>query len=162
MTVPELIDSILNRLRNQLYCDLSPHDFQRDRPFLINAIGTYGHECRQRGWEFDVPFLYRELCQLLMSFKRYNVEIKYVPLYLQRAIKRHIGQRAEELKAAALTIGPKIQKITRGLTVVEAVREPSPVELLAAVYGDITKLRKRAAAERRAGRTDSDRQKTLL
>lgn len=162
MTVPELISTLLEQLRNQFYQDKSPRDFKRDERFLIGAIGTYGYECARRGWEFDVPFMYRELCELLLSFKRSGTAIEWMPLYLQGSIRRSIGLRAEKLQVQARAVAPLAAKIVAGVKGVTAIERPTNAQLMAAVYQDVRKLRRRTAAARRQKTAEERKQEELL
>jgi hypothetical protein len=162
MTVPELITRVLASLETQFYCDLPRRDFCRDQRYLVAAIGTYGWECHQRGWEFEVDFLYGELCRLLTSFKRAGTEITYMPIYLQTAIKQHIREHAEELKPQARQVKAKVRKVYDGLELAAVVREPSATQILASVYQDVRKLRKQAGAERRQKTAEEKKQQVLL
>ena len=148
MTIPELINNVLDVLRNQHYAGRPPRDYVRDERFLIAAIATYGKECKDRGWLFDAPFLQRELLGLLMTFKKSGVEVTWMPIYLQGAIRRHIGQRAEELQASARNITRCATKIVAGVQPV-AIIEPSDTELLARLYNDVRKLRRQRTAARK-------------
>jgi hypothetical protein len=165
MTVPELITRVLHMLHGQFYCDLPRSAFHRDEKYLIAAIGTYGHECRQRGWEFDAQFMYEELCSLVRSFMKSGAEPRWMPLYLQTAIRRHIGERAEELNArgkASRSVPATVRTIVDGLKVVTAIREPSATDLMSSVYRDVRKLWSANAAARRVKTAAERRQQSLL
>jgi hypothetical protein len=162
MTVPELITRILHMLESQFYGDCPRRDFRRDERFLVAAIGTYGYECDQRGWEFDVEFLHQELCRLLTSFKRSRTEVTWMPIYLQTAIRQHIREHAEELSARARAVAPAVKRVVSGVKMVEVVREATATQLAAAVYEDVRKLRKRAAAARRHVSGEARKQGVLL
>jgi hypothetical protein len=148
MTIPELITTVLQVLRNQFYGNERPGAFERDERYLIAAIATYGHECRDRGWHFDAPAIQREVLGILMAFKRSGVEIQWMPVYLQNSIRRHIGQRAEELQAAARCMKRNTARIVDGVTPV-AIVEKTDTELLALHYADLRKLRRQARAQGR-------------
>src|SRR5581483_5082747 len=101
MTVPELIANVLDNLRRNFYTDANTgyvrvHEFKRDERQLIRAIATYGHECNQRIWQFQADFIYQELMRLLLQIRTSGADIDYLPVYLQGAIRRHSGTRAEE------------------------------------------------------------------
>ncbi|MGN6385729.1 MAG: hypothetical protein ACTHMT_05760 [Verrucomicrobiota bacterium] len=144
MTIPELITLVLESIRNQFYtggrnCEFS--DFLRDKRALTKAISRYGYECHQRGWEFDSKHILGEIMKLLQEIKRSGADIRYLPTYLDGAVKRHIGQRAEELSAKAKSIPRNVAKIVAGTRKVEAVREPSATEILATVYKDLRRFK---------------------
>lgn len=141
MTIPELIAEVLQVIRNQFYADRPAREFLRDERYLVGALGTYGYECAQRGWSFDVPFIQRELLGLLQTFKRQNIEARWMPIYLQNAIRRHIGQRAEELRASQCSVPRCTRKVVDGVQPVVVI-EKTPIETLAAVYQDIRRQRR--------------------
>lgn len=142
--IAELVVDVLGALRSQFYCDLPARDYVRDERFLTAALATYGHECRQRGWLFDAGFLKGELLGLLQTFKRHGVEPKWMPVYLQGAIRRHIGTRAEELQAAARNVPKNVTRIVAGVQPVVVV-EKSATELLALLYADVRKMKRTRA-----------------
>lgn len=72
-------------------------EFQRDLPRLRLGILRYGKECSDRGWEFDLDHFERALVALLNDLLPRADNIKFLPLYLESAVRRHIDQRAEEL-----------------------------------------------------------------
>jgi hypothetical protein len=141
--VADMISEVLRAIFNQFYAD-RPRDYLRDERALTRAISRYGWECEQRGWHLETQFILRDLVKLLIEIKRTDADISYLPVYLEGAIKRHIGQRAEELQAAARATPRKVStvvKVLAGLPRVEAVREPTAVEQLGLLYSD---LRRRA------------------
>jgi hypothetical protein len=140
LTIPELISLVLDSIRNQFYPD-SARDFKRDERALTKAIARYGYECHQRGWDFDTRHILQAIMKLLQEIKRSGADIRYLPTYLDGAIKRHIGQRAEELSAKAKSVQRNIAKIVKSTQRVEAVREPSATEILATVYKDLKRYR---------------------
>ncbi len=164
MTVPTLINEILRRLEQQFYAHLPRRDFKRDQGYLVAAIGTYGWECRQRGWEFDLEFIYRDLCRIVQSFKTSGTAIEWMPNYLQCAIRQHIREHADELRCkAAVSKVPRLAKrIVDGAQLAKVVVEPTPTELAACVYRDVRKLRRQANEEYKASREEKKRQGVLL
>jgi hypothetical protein len=155
MTIPELIEQVLASIARDFY-DLDVHSTQpinsndsqlstslrlymRDRNALVKAISRYGYACDRRGWEFQVPHILKELMTLLISMREKKAEIHFLPKYLEGAIDRHIGQRAEELSALAHS-QPRRQahKLVDGLQRVVVV-EKSPTETLADVYRALKK-----------------------
>jgi len=168
MTVPDLITRILAQLEGQFYCDQPRRDFMQDQKYLVAAIGTYGWECHQRGWEFNVEFIYGELCRLLTSFKRSGTDVVWMPSYLQNAIRQHIREHAEELsaqaKAARAPVGAKrvLDQVLDGAQLAKVVLEPTQTQLAASIYRDVAKLRRQTAAERRQRTAEERRQVSLL
>jgi hypothetical protein len=136
MTIPELISFVLGSIRNQFYPDAA-RDFKRDERSLTKAISRYGYECHQRGWEFNTQHILESIMKLLQEIKRSGADVRYLPTYLDGAIKRHIGQRAEELSAKAKSVQRATAKIIRTTERVEVIREPSATEILATVYKDL-------------------------
>lgn len=152
MTIPELISSVLNNLRNQFYGPDRVREYKRDERQLIKAIARYGHECNQRGWFFEADFILRDLLQLLLKIRTSGAEIGYLPVYLEGAVDRHIRSRAEELSAKAKTIAPRVASVVRDASAktVTAVVAPSDVEVLANVFKGIKSIQKSARARRPA------------
>ena len=138
--VAELIAALMSMIQKQFYQDRLGY-FLRDQTALLRAISCYGYECDQRGWEFDVPHLRAELFGLLNSIRKNKTDFKYLPAYLNSAIRRHIGQRAEELSDQAKSIPSKVAKIVTDAKtkIVTAVREPSATEILAILHRDTKK-----------------------
>lgn len=153
MTIPDLIANLLGVLRSQFYAD-TPREFLRDERQLTKAIARYGHECAQRGWDFEPQFIQDDLLTLLNEIKRTGAEIGYLPIYLEGAVDRHVRQRAEELsaKAKASKLPNAIKRIVNSVGVVETVREPTPTETLGLLYAQLAKRKKanRAALKPRA------------
>lgn len=144
MTIEDLIATVLDSIRSQFYAERPQREFLRDRTALIRAISKYGHECNQRGWHFDARFILHDIMKLLVEIRTSGADIDYLPLYLSGAVKRHIGQRAEELSAKAKTITPKVSKIVHGVGSVSAVVQSSDVEVLAKVYAAGRRPKKQA------------------
>lgn len=154
MTVPDLIAEVLSLVRNQHYAD-RVREFKRDERSLTKAIARYGFECERRGWLFEPRFIFRELAGLLLKIKTSGIEIKYLPVYLEGAVDRHIRLRAEELaeEAKAKRAVPVLmRRAVAGVQPVQVVA-PTAVEVLATVYRDLksrqrTQRRTRAASVR--------------
>jgi hypothetical protein len=134
---------VLGAIRGQFYADHA-RDFLRDENALKRALATWGHECHRRGWDFDAPFIQRELLTLLNEIKRTDAAIDYLPVYLGGAIRRRVGQRAEELSAAAKTITARTGRVIKKLEgeQVTAVVQPSATEILATLYTDMTRAKR--------------------
>ncbi len=155
MTVADLIINVLGAIRGQWYAD-RVGEFHRDKQALTKAIARYGHECASRGWDFEPRFVQRELLDVLNEIKRTGAEIKYLPAYLEGAVDKHVRQRADELSAAAKTVGPRAAKILRGAERVAAVVEQKPVEALALLYQDLRRRQRQARAARGARRNEKE------
>jgi hypothetical protein len=106
---------------------------------------------------FQVPHILKELMTLLISMRDKKAEIHFLPKYLEGAIDRHIGQRAEELSALAHS-QPRRQahKLVDGLQRVVVV-EKSPTETLADVYKALSR-----SPRRKKGDSPKPQQKDLL
>lgn len=163
MNVSELIDQVLQSIARDFYGlqpghtlsaggegqgeVASPSDlrkFMRDRTALMKAVARYGYTCTQRGWSFEVPHILKEVMEVLISMRDKQASIKWLPRYLEGAIDRHIRQRAEELSALAkVKDRQNVTKKVEGLAKVEAIREPSPTEILSTLYKDLNSRRRR-------------------
>lgn len=145
MTVPDLINSLLARLRRERY-DGREREFLRDRRFLQQAIARYGAVCEQRGWDFEAAKIWREINGVLDTMRDRSVRV-WFPCYLEAAIDRHVRLRAEELSAEAKRMAPKVTRVvdrTAGVVVVEK----TDTEVLAAVYRDLAKRPPKSAGVR--------------
>lgn len=157
MTIPEIIDRLLDKLRRDFYKDRY-REFKRDERSLVRALVTYGHECNKRAWNFEADFVYQELMKLLVQIRTSEADIQYLPIYLEGAVRRHIGQRADELNAKAKAIAPKIGAIINNLKPVEAIREPSAVEVFSQMFRGIKKIQR----ARGKGKATKERQPELI
>ena len=127
MIVADLILNVLGAIQGQFYAD-RPREFSRDYQALRRALEWWGHECHQRGWDFDAEFVQKDLLTLLNEIKRLNADIKYLPKYLEGAIRKRIGVRAEELSAGSSgtnaefvqRIFPQLAQEFGGMTLAEA------------------------------------------
>jgi hypothetical protein len=147
MTVPELIDQVLQSIARDFYGEDRVREFMRDRLALTRAVARYGYTCTQRGWSFDVPHILKEVMTVLISMRDKQAAIHWLPKYLEGAIDRHIRQRAEELSALAKTRDRQnITKKVQTLTKVEAVREQSATEILSTLYKDLKRSSRRQKA----------------
>lgn len=141
MTVEQLINEVLNNLRNQFYADRL-REFERDKRALMKAISRYGYECEQRNWQFDACFIFQEIMSLLKDIRIKGADIVYLPIYLEGAIDRHIRQRAEELSAQAKQLRPRIALIVDKCQPLQAIRELTDTEVLGKLYNSLRKKRK--------------------
>jgi hypothetical protein len=85
-----------------------------------------------------------------------------MPLYLQRAIKQHIREHAEELKTQSREISRVSNKVVGGVRIAQVVIEPTATEVLGKVYKDVNKLRRQSAAAARLKSAEQKRQGELL
>lgn len=139
MSVAELIENVLRAILAAFYRDRA-EDFFRDRHALTRAIARYGVECHSRGWEFSTLSIQTELLALLNQIRKQKADIKYLPVYLEGAVDRHIRVRAEELSAHA-KLGRNIVKRTVSGIQPAAVREATEVETLAALYKSMRRVK---------------------
>jgi len=158
MTVDQLISEVLTNIRNHFYMD-RVREFKRDERALTRAIVRYGHECNQRGWSFDTDFIFRELMKLLLQIRTSKADIKYLPLYLDGAVQRSIGQHAEELSAAAKSLPSQVGRLIKRAETFPIVREPTAVEVCSAVF---KALKRRKRSSRRSLGEAGSRQEKLL
>lgn len=158
MTVEQLISEVLNNIQNHFYGD-RVREFKRDERALMKAVLTYGKECESRGWDFDATFIFRDIIDLLKTIRTSGADIQYLPIYLEGAIKRHIGGRAEELSAEAKKLPPKVANVVAGIRQVEAVREPSTVEVMTKVLSGLNKINR---ARRRRQPGTKEKQQVML
>lgn len=153
MTIPELITEVLDSIRRQFYAERT-REFKRDERALLKAISKWGYECAARGWDFRVEFIAFQFRELLMDTRKREADIKYLPVYLEGAVKRWIGQRAEELQLEARkanSVASTVKRIEGKTRAVEVVRERTNTEVLAAVYQDLR--RRKVLAQGHGGAT---------
>lgn len=160
MTVEELISETLNKVRNFFYAD-RVREFKRDEHALMKAVLRYGHECHQRGWSFDADFIYREVATVLQSIRDRSADIKYLPIYLDGAMKRAVGGRSEELQIEAKSRRANPARLVAGLNTVQAVVEKSAVQTCSEVFTALAKQRRARRAARKPTRHIAE-QKTFL
>lgn len=145
MTVDALIAKLIAHIRSVWYRG-NERGYYRDERALCQAIARYGYECHNRGWDLQPEFICRDMVMLLNQVKSSFDRSKYLPIYLEAAIDRHIRLRAEELQAEARKIAPKVQKLVASIRSVEC-RRITDTEILATVYRDL----KRQSKRRRTG-----------
>ncbi len=141
MTVSQLITETVSQIYRHWYRDRPVHEFKRDERQLTQAIARYGYECERRNWQFDATAIRKELMTLLLKIKTQDTDVKYLPIYLEGAVDRHIRTRAEELSAQAKTIARHVSKTVSTIKPGD-VRQPTDVEILATVYRDLKKRRR--------------------
>lgn len=144
MTVAELIDRVLQVVREQFYGDKPARDFVRDRTALIRAIARYGFACHRNGWEFEPAQIVQDLLRLLPTIK--PPDHQWLPRYLESCIDRSIRQRAEQLQAVARKHAAPAKVAQRGLGKLQVlpdtviVREPGKIEQLDTLYRELRTL----------------------
>jgi len=160
MTVDELIAETLNKVRNFFYADRL-REFKRDERALMKAVLRYGHECHQRGWEFDAEFIYREVSKVLQSIRTGGSDVQYLPVYLDGAMKRAVGGRSEELQVEAKARRANPVKLVSGLNRVQAVIEKSAAQTCSEVFTALAAQQRARRAARKPKRHIAE-QKTFL
>lgn len=151
MTLNQLVTGLLRRLFAEHYGPDKLREFARDRNALLKAIARYGHECASRGWYFEESAIFCDLNRILDTLRRNRADIRYLPVYLEGTVDRHIRLRAEELSAAARSLAPRLERIRRGLPpAVPRVIERKPVEVLDALWRSLGARRRQLARQRRA------------
>lgn len=157
MNTAEVIERALRGIRDQFY----PEDaqgvraFARDRNALTKAICRYGAACDARGWRFDEGRIISAILKLLPQIKA--PDHQYLPVYLEKCIDRHVGQRAEELQAESLKYENQLRR-----TMAEARSKQLPggvvavpvtaTEQMAALWGGLRDLQRRKKAQAKAQR----------
>jgi putative lipoic acid-binding regulatory protein len=136
MTIPDLIDTVLGVIQRQFYPD-DVRGFKRDERALMKAVARYGYECNKNSWDLQPGFIQKELLAILMEIRRSGAEFRYLPVYLEGAVDRHIRQRAEELQDKARSVCRNVSKIVNRSQRVEAVVQATEVEVLARLYQDL-------------------------
>lgn len=143
MTVDVLIETVLKQIWESFYAPKT-REFCRDKRALMKAIARYGYHCEQRGWNVDPSFIAFEIGLVIEKSAKHKANIEYLPVYLDAALTRAIGQKAEELKAAAMMTNSTAARIIRNTTVVQAVREPTSVEVLSMLYKSLNQPKPKA------------------
>lgn len=149
MTVSELIQDMLRRIRSLDRYHGRDREFKRDERALMKAISRYGYACAERGWHFQPNEILGDLVALLRQIVNQNADIKYFPIYLEGCVDKHIRTRAEELNARAKAAKATPRLIEKAMSDKSVVRviEPTAVELLDKVYRDLASRRKIKAAK---------------
>lgn len=153
MTIPDLIASVLQSIRESFYADKADRLYYRDEKALMREISRWGHECHKRGWDFQPHFILAELQRVLFRVYQHRDQIPYLPAYLGEAIRRSVGQRAEELAEQS-----RRTKITRAISVffdgtekVARVESVGVTETLSALYSDLRRKRSDPSVIQRTG-----------
>ena len=142
LTVEHLIDTALRACQTfQRYQgDHGKIRFLRERNSLLKAIARFGHICHQRGWDFTAEEILPTIMQVIISVRGREDEIRaWLPRYLECAIDKHVRLKADDYAAKAKarkTIPALTTKVIAGTQRVEAIREPTHMEILAMAYGD--------------------------
>jgi hypothetical protein len=155
-----LIDTCLTYVRTHFYQDKPSHDWHRDERQLTKAIARYGYECHQRGWEFEPMEIQRDIIRLLFKMSEQQEGIKYLPVYLEAAIDKHIRTRAEELSALAKakkSVPALVAKRVNGVQVAVIEHKPA-VQILNDVYEGLKAKQKAARQARKAQATEQKQQ----
>lgn len=162
-----LIDTCLTYIRTHFYADKARRDYHRDEQSLTKAIARYGYACAQRHWLFEPLEIQQDIIALLRKTVDRADQIQYLPIYLEKAIDRHIGERAEELSAKAKAkkeVPALVQKKLHGTQVVVIEQIPA-VQVLCTVYEDLRQRQQQARAKRKAithAKTKEQQEPTLL
>jgi hypothetical protein len=153
MTPADCINRCLTIIREKFYHDKPERIFFRDRTALTKAIARYGYACSQRGWEFDSVFVTRAVMATLVRID--DTDIQYLPVYLEQAIDRSVGQRAEELNAQDKR-NKRNREMTKALQRIQSsiipdnqpVFEKSDTEILAQLYRQLNTRKPKKVAEK--------------
>lgn len=153
MTVAELITNLLEVIRSKFYAG-KPREWMRDQRGLTWAIVSWAKECNARGWNFEPAFIHKELMAVLLDIQAKDRDVEYFPVYFRGAIKRRIGQRAEELNAANKRIESQVSRAVAKVQPGE-VRQPTTNEILLALGADLRRLKRERQQVRRAGKREA-------
>ena len=139
-TVEELIDRVLEYCWKHHY-DPREREFHRDKTALMKCVARYGHLCKARGWMIEPQFIAGEIIRVLRKAREKKADIRYLPSYLEGALTRAFGERAEEISAEALTTKRTIATIVKDAekNTVSAVLKPTAVEVLDTLYRNMKK-----------------------
>lgn len=96
----DFIREVVGNIGRQFY-EHNGRAFFRDQRALAKAVSRYGYECNARGWEFSAREVEQDILALLQEIKRSGAEFRNLPVYLEGAIARRIGQRSEEMASRA-------------------------------------------------------------
>lgn len=145
MTVPELINDLLRRIRSTDWYHGRDREFKRDERALLKAIARYGYACNERGWAFEPDQILQDLLGLLRQIVNQQADVKYFPIYLEGAVDKHIRVRAEELNARAKQARAVARLASQMVVDTQVVRvvAPTAVETLDALYRQLKQPRKR-------------------
>lgn len=137
MNIPDLLTLTLCRIHKDFYIHRD-NEFHRDYVALTKALTRYGYECAQRGWNLQPRAIYLDIHKLLTGVLKRRDEIKYLPAYLDEAIRSHVNTRAEEIQAEAFTsrVQRKVEHVLRG-TMAVAIVEPTDTEVLGQMFSSI-------------------------
>ena len=137
-TVPDLIESVLKSVYEKFYAD-RPAIFHRDKTHITQAVARYGHECHSRGWSISLSHIERSIAKILEKTK--VEEVKYLPVYLERAVDQHVRERAEELHDIALNVNSVTGRIKLPRPT-NQTRTLSDCEAMSRIYVDLNHKRK--------------------
>lgn len=140
MNVDDLINAVTQHVYKVFY-EPRHNEFFRDQQAIRRAVAHYGYECNQRGWNPDPEFIWTEILRILRSAEVRKAEIRYLPVYLDRAVTMAVGIRAEEIKAASRETKTIVARVVSSLKPVEVIRERTAVEVLAELYKSLNKPR---------------------
>jgi hypothetical protein len=137
VTVSELIGSVLWRIRCEFYGDDRAREFKRDERALTKAVARWGYECDRRGWDFEPERIHNDVVELLKRIRRSGADIKYLPCYLDGAVRRTIGMRADEMSREQKRLERQVNRAVAGVPVAQVVVEKKACEVLAMVYRNL-------------------------
>lgn len=132
LTVQRLVFDTLMECR-QVFYEGKPIQFEQQKEELAAAITHFGWLCEQRGFYLSAEDIRAEIRQVTDSMKRHKADIKYFPQYLASALKKTVGQRAEELADKSKAVGWISQGALKKLTITNPQEDP-PVVQLAKLY----------------------------
>lgn len=156
MTLSAAIDLLLERIRREHYAHRDTHAWKRDERALMQAIARYGHECSTRGWYFEEAEIWAAINRLLDTMLPKRDQIRYLPIYLERAVDQHIRERAEELSDRAKAITTPLSAVRRGMQPAPArvVIQRQPVEVLSDLWRDLRRRHRARKTEQKPRKSD--------
>lgn len=138
MTVPDLIGTVLESVYKKFYVDREVI-FYRDKTHIVKAITRYGHECHSRGWSISLKHIEGAIFKILEKTK--VDEVRYLPVYLEKAVDQHVRERSEELHDIALNINTQTGRI-RIPKPTNKTRTLSDCDVMSRIYVDLkTKMK---------------------
>lgn len=157
MTAAAVLEQICAEVHRRFYAGRGPRLWMSQRHHVERAVLLYGQECNQRGWEVDAEFIVADLVGLLnqLAAQGFDAEAAFFPSYLAGAVRKRLGLRAEEMRAAALKAdGDRVRaasaRVVQGLRVTPEIPRASVVETMALHYQELERQRRARKARAKA------------
>lgn len=137
MNIQEAILETLTDVQKHFYNGREAYFF-RDKQDLLAALSEFGWHCQQRGFYLTADDLRAEVKQVTDSMIRNAGKIQHFPIYLRAALKKTVGQRAEELNAKSKAVDWLANRSLNKLQP-KATDEEPPVVTLAKLHFSLKK-----------------------